>query len=153
MSDTDTNAVPPVENATVKTVDEPVLEPITAETAPVLEKDAEKPTDNVDEKKRTADTESDAKKKKRRRRQYDDAPKDEPESADDDDNVVDEAEDNADEDEEEDLAEIDVSNIITTGRRTRGKVIDFAKAAKENDIPEDDEDEDGEFEEPKEEAA
>jgi len=42
------------------------------------------------------------------------------------------------------MKEIDVSNIITTGRRTRGKVIDFATAAQNNtDLPaEDDEDED-----------
>ncbi|CCD23636.1 Chz1p NDAI_0B06040 [Naumovozyma dairenensis CBS 421] len=31
--------------------------------------------------------------------------------------------------EEDDLAEIDTSNIITGGRRTRGKVIDFKKTA------------------------
>ena len=31
------------------------------------------------------------------------------------------------------MLEIDESNIITTGRRTRGKVIDFTKAAEELD--------------------
>ena len=36
------------------------------------------------------------------------------------------------------MEEIDLDNVI--GRRTRGKVIDFAKAAEENP-PEDDEDE------------
>ncbi|KAL2185435.1 hypothetical protein L209DRAFT_756574 [Thermothelomyces heterothallicus CBS 203.75] len=39
---------------------------------------------------------------------------------------------------EDNLEEIDLDNVI--GRRTRGKVIDFAKAAAENP-PEDDEDE------------
>jgi hypothetical protein len=37
------------------------------------------------------------------------------------------------------MEEIDTSNIITDGRRTRGRKIDFAKAAEE--FPEDDEDE------------
>lgn len=37
------------------------------------------------------------------------------------------------------MEEIDLENIITDGRRTRGKQIDFAKAAKE--LPEEDEDE------------
>jgi len=41
-------------------------------------------------------------------------------------------------DEEDGMEEIDLDNVI--GRRTRGKVIDFAKAAEENP-PEDDEDE------------
>lgn len=35
--------------------------------------------------------------------------------------------------EEDDLNEIDTSNIITGGRRTRGKIIDYKKAAKELD--------------------
>ena len=38
------------------------------------------------------------------------------------------------------MEEIDPSNIIDGGRRTRGRVIDFAKAAEENP-PEADEDE------------
>ncbi|AQZ12602.1 CHZ1 (YER030W) [Zygosaccharomyces parabailii] len=33
--------------------------------------------------------------------------------------------------EEDDLAEIDTSNIITTGRRTRGKIIDYKKTAEQ----------------------
>lgn len=37
------------------------------------------------------------------------------------------------EEEEDDLAEIDTSNIITSGRRTRGKVIDYKKTAEELD--------------------
>lgn len=41
---------------------------------------------------------------------------------------------------------ISLDNVV--GRRTRGKVIDFAKAAEENpDLPEDDEDDDEDFEE------
>lgn len=69
-------------------------------------------------------------KKRRKRRQYDDLPKEEPESDDDDDDAKDDnpLEHEWEEDEEEDLVEIDESNIIT-GRRTRGKVIDFKKAA------------------------
>lgn len=38
------------------------------------------------------------------------------------------------------MEEIDVENIV--GRRTRGKVIDFAKAAQENPPDEDDDEED-----------
>jgi hypothetical protein len=44
----------------------------------------------------------------------------------------------ADEPDEDNMEEIDLDNII--GRRTRGRNIDFAKAAEE--LPEDDEDED-----------
>ena len=46
--------------------------------------------------------------------------------------------------EEEDMEEIELKNIIHSGRRTRGKVIDFAKAAEENppDADEDEEDDD-----------
>nr|6AE8_C Chain C, Histone H2A.Z-specific chaperone CHZ1 [Saccharomyces cerevisiae S288C]6AE8_D Chain D, Histone H2A.Z-specific chaperone CHZ1 [Saccharomyces cerevisiae S288C] len=40
---------------------------------------------------------------------------------------------NEGEEEEDDLAEIDTSNIITSGRRTRGKVIDYKKTAEELD--------------------
>ena len=38
------------------------------------------------------------------------------------------------------MEEIDLDNIIPDGRRTRGRQIDFAKAAEE--LPEDDSDED-----------
>lgn len=53
------------------------------------------------------------------------------------------------------MLEIDESNIITTGRRTRGKVIDFTKAAEELDkergvVAEEDEEEEEEEEEEKE---
>lgn len=49
------------------------------------------------------------------------------------------------------MLEIDESNIITTGRRTRGKVIDFTKAAEELDkergvVAEEDEEEEEEEE-------
>jgi hypothetical protein len=48
-------------------------------------------------------------------------------------------------DEEDGMEEIDLDNVI--GRRTRGKVIDFAKAAAENPAEDDDdEDEDDDFE-------
>ena len=45
----------------------------------------------------------------------------------------------ADEDDDDNMEEIDLDNIIAGGRRTRGRQIDFAKAAEET--PEDDEDE------------
>lgn len=44
--------------------------------------------------------------------------------------------------EEDNLEEIDPENIV--GRRTRGKVIDFAKAAQENPPEDDDDDEEDE---------
>ena len=44
------------------------------------------------------------------------------------------------------MAEIDTNNIIMSGRRTRGKTIDFAKAAQEEGAPEEDEDDDDDFE-------
>ena len=45
------------------------------------------------------------------------------------------------------MEEIDTSNILSDGRRTRGRQIDFAKAAEE--LPEeDDDDDDDDFEEP-----
>jgi len=52
------------------------------------------------------------------------------------------------EDSEDELNEIDMDNIVEGGRRTRGKTIDFAKAAEEaGDDLEDDEDDDDDFEE------
>lgn len=49
---------------------------------------------------------------------------------------------------EDDLAEIDTSNIITTGRRTRGKVIDYKKTAAELEkSKEENEEEDADFKE------
>ena len=50
------------------------------------------------------------------------------------------------------MEEIDTSNILSDGRRTRGRQIDFAKAAEE--LPEEEEDEeedDDDFEGPAEE--
>jgi len=44
------------------------------------------------------------------------------------------------------MEEIDLNNIV--GRRTRGRVIDFAKAAEENPAEEEDEDEDDDFQGP-----
>lgn len=46
------------------------------------------------------------------------------------------------------MEEIDTSNIISDGRRTRGRQIDFAKAAKELPEDEEDEEDDGDFEAP-----
>lgn len=46
------------------------------------------------------------------------------------------------------MDEIDQSNIIQGGRRTRGRVIDFAKAAEENPAPEEDEEDDEDFQAP-----
>ncbi len=48
---------------------------------------------------------------------------------------------------EDNMEEIDTNNIITDGRRTRGKAIDFAKAAQEAGDEDEDEEEDGDFEE------
>lgn len=94
--------------------------------------------------------------KKRRRRQYEDeVPKekseDEGEDEDDEDDDADPINDelaDLDDEDDDDLAEIDPANIIPSGRRTRGKVIDFTKAAeklKEEGKIEDDEGEDGEY--------
>lgn len=49
--------------------------------------------------------------------------------------------------EEDDLHEIDTSNILSSGRRTRGKTIDFAKAAENaGEELDDDEEDDEDFE-------
>lgn len=50
--------------------------------------------------------------------------------------------------EEDGMEEINVENVL--GRRTRGRVIDFAKAAQEQNInvDDEDEDEDDDFEDP-----
>lgn len=52
------------------------------------------------------------------------------------------------------MEEIDTSNIIGGGRRTRGKTIDFAKAAEENkdELEDDDEEDDDDFEEKEDDA-
>ncbi len=61
--------------------------------------------------------------------------------------MVGNAEEDEDDDEgEEDMKAIETSNIIPSGRRTRGKAIDFAKAAAEaGDELDEDEDDDGDF--------
>ena len=58
----------------------------------------------------------------------------------------------AEEEDEDNMEEIDTSNIITGGRRTRGKQIDYEEAerkAKEagDNLDEEDEDDDEDFEE------
>ena len=45
------------------------------------------------------------------------------------------------------MEEIDTENILSDGRRTRGKAIDYAKAAENEELDEDDDD-DGDFEDP-----
>ncbi len=46
------------------------------------------------------------------------------------------------------MEEIDTENIITDGRRTRGKAIDFAKAAQEAGDEDEEEEDDEDFEDP-----
>ena len=55
----------------------------------------------------------------------------------------------AEEEDEDNMEEIDTDNIISDGRRTRGKAIDFAKAAEEaaGELDDDDDDDDDDFEE------
>ncbi|KAF9878578.1 histone chaperone domain chz [Colletotrichum karsti] len=73
--------------------------------------------------------------------------------------AMDEDEDSSDEeeanetvepvDEDDGMDEIDLNNIVEGGRRTRGRVIDFAKAAEENPVAdEDDDEEDDDFQAP-----
>lgn len=59
----------------------------------------------------------------------------------------------AEDEDEDDTTDITTDNIISDGRRTRGKTIDFAKAAEEaGDDLDDDEDDDEDFEEKDEDA-
>ncbi|KAF6831136.1 histone chaperone domain chz [Colletotrichum plurivorum] len=51
-------------------------------------------------------------------------------------------------DEDDGMDEIDLNNIVEGGRRTRGRVIDFAKAAEENPADDEDDEEDDDFEAP-----
>lgn len=51
-----------------------------------------------------------------------------------------------DEEDADNMEEIDTGNIISDGRRTRGRKIDFAKAAEELPEEEEDEDDDDDFE-------
>ncbi|ELR01680.1 hypothetical protein VC83_00907 [Pseudogymnoascus destructans] len=64
------------------------------------------------------------------------------------DDEVDEAAPVVDEADEDNMEEIDTSNIISGGRRTRGRQIDFVKAAQELPEDEEDEEDDGDFEAP-----
>jgi hypothetical protein len=50
-----------------------------------------------------------------------------------------------DEPDDDNMEEIDTSNIISDGRRTRGRQIDFAKAAQELPEEDDDEEDDDDF--------
>jgi hypothetical protein len=54
----------------------------------------------------------------------------------------------ADEPDDDNMEEIDTSNILSDGRRTRGRQIDFAKAAEELPEEEEEDDDDDDFEEP-----
>ncbi|KAI0531975.1 histone chaperone domain CHZ-domain-containing protein [Xylaria digitata] len=47
-----------------------------------------------------------------------------------------------DADDDDNMDEIDLNNIVDGGRRTRGRVIDWAKAAEENPADDDDDDDD-----------
>ncbi|KXJ96950.1 histone chaperone domain CHZ-domain-containing protein [Microdochium bolleyi] len=71
-----------------------------------------------------------------------DAPMDE-----DDDSSDDEQNEGGEAEEAEDnLEEIDLNNIVEGGRRTRGRVIDWAKAAEENPADDDDDEDEEDFE-------
>ncbi|EEY21038.1 predicted protein [Verticillium alfalfae VaMs.102] len=50
--------------------------------------------------------------------------------------------------EKDGLEEIDLNNIVEGGRRTRGRVIDWAKAAEENPAQDDEDDDDEDFHAP-----
>ena len=54
----------------------------------------------------------------------------------------------AEEEDHDNMEEIDTDNIISDGRRTRGKSIDFAKAAEDagDELDDDDDEEDDDFE-------
>ncbi|KAK7419131.1 Histone H2A.Z-specific chaperone CHZ1 [Neonectria punicea] len=72
--------------------------------------------------------------------------------------TMDEDEDDDDDDEEDEevvagteedgMEEIDLDNIVEGGRRTRGQVIDFAKAAEDHPADDYDEEEDEDFQPP-----
>ncbi|KAI1376185.1 histone chaperone domain CHZ-domain-containing protein [Hypoxylon crocopeplum] len=65
---------------------------------------------------------------------------------DDDDDEDEEEAEGGDEDADDNMEEIDLNNIVEGGRRTRGRVIDWAKAAQENPAEEDDDDDEDEYE-------
>ncbi|KAI1844132.1 hypothetical protein JX265_011026 [Neoarthrinium moseri] len=70
------------------------------------------------------------------------------EEDDDDSSDEDEGGDNeaAAEEDDDNMDEIDLNNIVEGGRRTRGKVINWAEAAKDIPAEDDEEDEDDDFE-------
>ncbi|KAI1652185.1 histone chaperone domain CHZ-domain-containing protein [Daldinia loculata] len=51
-----------------------------------------------------------------------------------------------DDDADDNLDEIDPGNIVEGGRRTRGRVIDWAKAAQDNPAEDDDDDDEDDYE-------
>lgn len=67
---------------------------------------------------------------------------------DDDEEEEEEHDDDDDEEEDDDLKQQGITLENVLGRRTRGVVIDYAKAAAENPVDEEDEEEDEDFEEP-----
>ncbi|RYP50094.1 hypothetical protein DL768_004298 [Monosporascus sp. mg162] len=69
---------------------------------------------------------------------------------DDDDEDEEEVADAAEDEEEDGMEEIDLNNIVEGGRRTRGRVIDWAKAAEENPAEDDDDEDEDDFEPEKE---
>ncbi|KAI1269767.1 histone chaperone domain CHZ-domain-containing protein [Xylariaceae sp. FL1019] len=71
-------------------------------------------------------------------------PIDESMGEDNDDDENDEDDEAGGEEEDDNLDEIDLNNIVDGGRRTRGRVIDWAKAAEENPATEEDDDDDDE---------
>lgn len=120
-----------------------------------------RPLENEPSKEKKPEAGEKKQKNKRRRRNYDEydaevaqeektakaahgkSKQDEEEESDLDDAKLDAMVDQ--EEAEDDLAEIDTSNIITGGRRTRGMVIDYKKTAAEMEkqkIPADENDED-----------
>ncbi|KAK4694372.1 hypothetical protein P7C71_g3206, partial [Lecanoromycetidae sp. Uapishka_2] len=75
-------------------------------------------------------------------------------SSDEETGAEDEGKEEPEEEDEDNMEEIDTDNIISDGRRTRGKSIDFAKAAENagDELDDDDDDEDDDFEEKDEDA-
>ncbi|TVY45782.1 Histone H2A.Z-specific chaperone [Lachnellula subtilissima] len=61
---------------------------------------------------------------------------------------VDDNEPVVDEPDDDNMEEIDTENIISDGRRTRGRKIDFAKAAEEDPEEDEESEDDGDFEAP-----
>ncbi|KAL6720306.1 Histone H2A.Z-specific chaperone CHZ1 [Lecanora helva] len=70
-------------------------------------------------------------------------------SSDEETGAEDESKEEPEEDDDDNMEEIDTENIISDGRRTRGKSIDFAKAAENagDELEDDDDDDDDDFEE------